>query len=75
MTVTIYSGKIKARAIDDGINASGPEKVEEPFGPGRRNGSRGNRTFPGGNNWTFPGGNNWTFPGEINLIHGVVMVE
>ena len=78
MTVTIYSGKIKVRAIDDGINASGPEKVEEPFGPGRRNRSRNNSwpfpggdgQFPGGNNWTFPGGNgqfpggnNWTFPG------------
>ena len=67
MTVTIYSGKIKVRAIDDGINASGPEKVEDPFGPGRGNRSRNNSwTFPGGNNWTFPGGNNWTFPGGNN---------
>ena len=67
MTVTILSGKIKARAIDDGINASGPEKIEDPWDQGRRNNSGGNRnwTFPGGNrNWTFPGGNqNWTFPG------------
>ena len=55
MTVTIYSGKIKVRAIDDGINASGPEKVEDPFDPGRRNRSRNN-------SWTFPGGD-WQFPG------------
>ena len=51
MTITIYSGKIKVRAIDDGINASGPEKQEDPFDPGRRNNSG---TNPGG--WPFPGG-------------------
>ena len=60
MTVTIYSGKITCRAKDDGINASGPEKEEDPFDPGR------NRTRPGGNNGTQPGGNNWTWPGENN---------
>ncbi len=67
MTVTIYSGKIKCRAKDDGINASGPEKVEEPFGPGGRNHSRnGTWPFPGGNgSWPFPGGNgSWPTPGE-----------
>ena len=71
MTVTIYSGKIKVRAFDDGINASGPEKIEEPFGPGRRNRSRRNSswTFPGGD-WQFPGGNNWTFPGGNGQFPG-----
>ena len=71
MTVTIYSGKIKVRAFDDGINASGPEKIEEPFGPGRRNRSRRNSswTFPGGD-WQFPGGNNWTFPGGDGQFPG-----
>ena len=71
MTVTIYSGKIKVRAFDDGINASGPEKIEEPFGPGRRNRTRRNSswTFPGGD-WQFPGGNNWTFPGGNGQFPG-----
>ena len=45
MTVTIYSGKIKARAIDDGINASNPEKEVDPWDNN------------GGGSWTFPGGN------------------
>ena len=69
MTVTIYSGKIKARAIDDGINASNPEKEVDPWD----NNGGGSWTFPGGNgggqnpwggnggNGQFPGGNGGGF--------------
>lgn len=64
MTVTIYSGKIKCRATDDGINASGPEK-EQWDRPGGRNRTRNESwPFPGNGSWPFPGNESWPFPGN-----------
>jgi hypothetical protein len=62
MTVTIYSGKIKARAIDDGINASNPEKEVDPWdnnGGGQNPwGGNGGQNPWGGNGGQNPWGGN-----------------
>lgn len=69
ITVTIYYGKIKVRAINGDANVSGHEKVEDPLNPGRGNRSRNN-------SWSSPeknsscssqwGNNSWPFPGWNN---------
>ena len=79
MTITIFSGKIKCKSKDDGMNASHDKQEEIDKDNAKRNQQRNNTNqrnntgrndpnwnFPNNQNWTFPNNTNWTFPGGRN---------
>ena len=79
MTITIFSGKIKCKSKDDGMNASHDKQEEIDKENAKRTQQRNNINqrnntgrndpnwnFPNNQNWTFPNNTNWTIPNNTN---------
>ena len=67
MTIKIYSGRIRSKASNDGINASGPIRHVEPvFNFTRRNRTNRNSTSRNGTNYGYNGTDWWNTPNYRN---------